>query len=64
MGFVYAGWALGRFFGAIVGAMVYQNYGMRPLSIIMTTVLCLALMIILKAFGISGELEDKDLSLQ
>ena len=60
MGYVYAGWALGRFFGAIIGARVYESSGMRPVSIIMAVTLSFAFLIVLKAFGLSGELEDGD----
>ena len=60
MGFVYAGWAFGRFFGAIIGARVYENSGMGPVSIIMTAVLGFAFLNVLKAFGVSGEFEDRD----
>ena len=59
MGFVYAGWALGRFFGAIVGARVYESSGMQPVAITMTVVLGLAFLIVLKTFGVSGELSEK-----
>ena len=59
MGFVYAGWALGRFFGAIVGARVYESSGIQPVAITMTVVLGLAFLIVLKTFGVSGELSEK-----
>tara|TARA_Y100000766_G_scaffold120086_1_gene103089 strand:- start:5589 stop:5819 length:231 start_codon:yes stop_codon:yes gene_type:complete len=50
MGFVYAGWALGRLFGAIFGAKVYENSGIVPIAIVMTAVLSVALLVVYQAF--------------
>ena len=50
MGFVYAGWALGRIFGAIFGSRVYENSGILPVAIVMTVVLTAALFVVHQAF--------------
>ena len=50
MGFVYAGWALGRIFGAIFGSRVYENSGIVPVAIVMTLVLTAALFVVHQAF--------------
>ena len=50
MGFVYAGWALGRLFGAIFGSRVYESSGIVPVASVMTAVLLLALAVVYQAF--------------
>jgi predicted MFS family arabinose efflux permease len=50
MGFVYAGWALGRLFGAIFGSRVYENSGIVPVALVMTFTLTVALLVIYKTF--------------
>ena len=50
MGFVYAGWALGRLFGAIFGSRVYESSGIVPVASAMTAVLLLALAVVYQAF--------------
>ena len=50
MGFVYAGWALGRLFGAIFGSRVYESSGIVPVASVMTAVLTIALLVVYQAF--------------
>ena len=50
MGFVYAGWALGRLFGAIFGSRVYESSGIVPVALVMTAVLSIALLVVFQAF--------------
>ena len=50
MGFVYAGWALGRLLGAIFGSRVYESSGIVPVASVMTAVLTIALLVVYQAF--------------
>ena len=50
MGYVYAGWSMGRFFGAISGALLYEWKGINPVSYAMTGALIIGLMLVLIGF--------------
>jgi len=50
MGYVYAGWSMGRFFGAISGALLYEWQGINPVSFAMTGALIIGMALLLIGF--------------
>ena len=50
MGYVYAGWSMGRFFGAISGALLYEWKVINPVSYAMTGALIIGLMLVIIGF--------------
>ncbi len=50
MGYVYAGWSMGRFFGAISGALLYEWKGINPVSYAMTGALIIGLTLVIIGF--------------
>ena len=50
MGYVYAGWSMGRFFGAISGALLYEWRGINPVSFAMTGALIIGMALLLIGF--------------
>ena len=50
MGYVYAGWSMGRFFGAISGALLYEWRGINPVSFAMTAALIIGMALLLIGF--------------
>ena len=50
MGYVYAGWSMGRFFGAISGALLYEWRGINAVSFAMTGALIIGMALLLIGF--------------
>ncbi len=50
MGYVYAGWSMGRFLGAISGALLYEWRGINPVSFAMTVALVVGLALMTVGF--------------
>tara|TARA_B100000953_G_scaffold80959_1_gene65974 strand:- start:227 stop:1435 length:1209 start_codon:yes stop_codon:yes gene_type:complete len=50
MGFVYAGWSMGRFFGAITGALLYDWQGIKPVAFTMSAALIIGLTLAILGF--------------
>ena len=50
MGYVYASWSMGRFFGAISGALLYEWRGIKPVAFTMTSALVVGLVLVILGF--------------
>jgi predicted MFS family arabinose efflux permease len=55
MGFVYASWSIGRFFGAITGALLYDWRGIKPVAFTMSAALFIGLILVIVGFRDSQE---------
>jgi len=59
MGFVYAGWSMGRFLGAISGALLYEWRGINPVSFAMTAALVIGLALMTVGFRSFDDFSSK-----
>ena len=57
MGFVYASWSMGRFFGAISGALLYEWKGIKPVSFTMSSSLLIGFILVIFGFRNFNESE-------